>query len=59
MDSGYLVKGNLNNYLVVLSGLLDGVGRICEIISIDKEPEEIMKYYREAIGLLLQGIRTR
>ncbi|MHA6531219.1 TetR/AcrR family transcriptional regulator [Paenibacillus sp. BAC0078] len=59
MDSGYLIKGDLNNYLIVLSGLLDGVGRICEIISIDKEPEGIMKYYREAIGLLLQGIRAQ
>lgn len=59
MDSGYLIKGDLNNYLIVVVGLLDGVGRVCEIMSIDKGPEEIMKYYKEAIGLLLQGIRTR
>lgn len=59
MDSGYLIKGNLNNYVIVVSGLLEGVCRVSEIMASAKSPEDIMQYYREAIGMLLQGIRVR
>ncbi len=59
MDSGYLMNGNLNNYVIVVSGLLEGVGRVSEIIASAKAPEDIMQYYREAIRLLLQGMRAR
>ncbi|MNN96826.1 hypothetical protein D3C81_2158730 [compost metagenome] len=59
MDSGYLVKGDLDNYVIVVSGLLEGVARVSEIMAAAKAPEDIMQYYREAIGLLLQGIRAR
>jgi AcrR family transcriptional regulator len=59
MDSGFLVRGDLDKYVVILSGLLEGIGRVSEITALAKAPEDIMKYYREAIQLLLQGMRTR
>ncbi|AIQ67346.1 TetR/AcrR family transcriptional regulator [Paenibacillus graminis] len=59
MDTGYLIKGNLDNYVIIVSGLLEGVARVSEIMAAAKAPEDIMQYYREAIGLLLQGIRAR
>ncbi|WP_342438697.1 TetR/AcrR family transcriptional regulator [Paenibacillus sp. FSL L8-0436] len=58
MDTGYLVKGNLDNYVIIVSGLLEGISRVSEITVLAKAPEDIMEYYRDAIRLLLQGIRT-
>ncbi|KAI7260899.1 hypothetical protein KC345_g9949 [Hortaea werneckii] len=59
MDSGYLVTGNLDNYVIIVSGMLEGIGRVSEITALAKAPEDIKGYYREAIQLFLQGIRTR
>lgn len=59
MDSGYLVRGDLDNYVIVVSGLLEGIGRVSEIMTVVHAPNDIMKYYREAIALLLQGMRVR
>ncbi|WP_249897063.1 TetR/AcrR family transcriptional regulator [Paenibacillus sp. PK3_47] len=59
MDSGFLVQGDLEKYVVIVSGLLEGICRVSEITALAKAPEDIMKYYREAIHLLLQGMRTR
>ncbi|MBW4081535.1 TetR/AcrR family transcriptional regulator [Paenibacillus sp. S150] len=59
MGSGYLIRGDLDHYVIVVSGLLEGVSRVSEIMASAKSPEDIMQYYREAIGLLLQGIRAR
>lgn len=58
MDTGYLVKGNLDNYVIIVSGLLEGISRVSEITVLANTPEDIMEYYRDAIRLLLQGIRT-
>ena len=59
MDSGYLITGNLDNYVIIVSGMLEGIGRVSEITSIATSPEDISEYYRGAIELLLQGIRKR
>ncbi|MNU08569.1 hypothetical protein D3C72_2546690 [compost metagenome] len=58
MDTGFLAKGNLDNYVIIVSGLLEGIARVSEITVLAKAPEDIMGYYRDAIRLLLQGIRT-
>ncbi|WP_342424745.1 TetR/AcrR family transcriptional regulator [Paenibacillus sp. FSL E2-0178] len=59
MDSGYLIPGNLDNYVTIVSGMLEGIGRVSEITALAKGPEDIREYYRGAIQLLLQGLRTR
>lgn len=33
MDTGYLVRGDLDNYVIVVSGLLEGVARVSEIMA--------------------------
>ena len=59
MDSGYLVTGDLDSYVVIVSGMLEGISRVSEITTPAKGPEAIREYYREAVQLLLQGMRTR
>ena len=59
MDSGYLITGNLDNYVIIVSGMLEGISRVSEITALAKGPEDIREYYRGAIQLLLQGLRTR
>lgn len=58
MDSGYLRSGDLDNSVVTLSGLLEGISRVNEIAAIAKTREEIRAYYRAAVQMLLQGMRA-
>jgi AcrR family transcriptional regulator len=58
IETGYLVKGDLENYVIIVSGMLEGIGRVSEFSIHEKTQEDIKKYYREAVNLLLQGIRT-
>lgn len=44
--------------MIIVSGLLEGISRVSEITVLANAPEDIMEYYRDAIRLLLQGIRT-
>lgn len=59
IDSGYLIKGSLDNYVIIVSGLLEGITRVSELTAFAKTPEDMMACYREAISMLLQGIRAR
>lgn len=58
IDTNYLLAGDLENYVIIVNGMLEGIGRVAEISVHAKTPEDIMKYYREAVRLLLQGMRT-
>lgn len=58
IDSGYFIKGELEGYVIIVSGMLEGIGRVSEFSVQAKTAEDIKKYYREAVRLLLQGIRT-
>lgn len=58
IDSGYLRSGDLDNSVVTLSGLLEGISRVNEIAAIAKTREEIRAYYRAAVQMLLQGMRA-
>ena len=59
MDSGYLISGNLDNYVIIVSGMLEGISRVSEITALANGPEDIREYYRGAVQLLLQGLRNR
>lgn len=59
MDSGYLAAGNLDSYVIIVSGMLEGISRVSEITALAKGPDAIREYYRGAVQLLLQGMRTR
>ncbi len=58
MDSGYLLQGNLDHYVIIVSGLLEGVGRVSEMADLASTREDVKKYSQEAIRLLLQGMRS-
>ncbi|MNI76277.1 hypothetical protein D3C73_1324990 [compost metagenome] len=59
MDSGYLVQGELDHYVVVVSGMLEGIGRVAEIQLPADGQADVICYYRDGIRLLLQGMRAR
>ncbi|WP_151733052.1 TetR/AcrR family transcriptional regulator ['Paenibacillus yunnanensis' Narsing Rao et al. 2020] len=59
MDCGYLAPGNLDHYVIIVSGLLEGVGRVSEMADPSSSREDVKKYSQEAIRLLLQGMRIR
>jgi AcrR family transcriptional regulator len=58
IDTHYLVDDDPEDYVIILSALLEGVGKVSEIAKIPPELEDIKKYYRKSLRLLLQGIRT-
>ncbi|WP_052380479.1 TetR/AcrR family transcriptional regulator [Paenibacillus camerounensis] len=58
MDSGYLASGNLDHYVVIVCGMLEGIGRVREITAPSEGTAEVMKYYRDGVRLLLQGMRA-
>lgn len=57
IDTGYFIKGDLEDYVIIVSGMLEGIGRVSEFSIHEKTSEDIKKYYRGAVKLLLQGIR--
>jgi AcrR family transcriptional regulator len=58
MDAGYFIKGDLEDYVIIVSGMLEGIGRVSEYSIHEKTSDDIKKYYRESVRLLLQGIYT-
>jgi AcrR family transcriptional regulator len=58
MDTGYFIKGDLEDYVIIVNGMLEGIGRVSEYSTHEKTPDDIKKYYRESVRLLLQGIYT-
>ena len=58
IDTHYLVDDDPEDYVIILSALLEGVGKVSEIAKVPPELEDIKKYYRKSLRLLLQGIRT-
>ncbi|MEK3795670.1 TetR/AcrR family transcriptional regulator [Paenibacillus sp. FSL R7-0204] len=56
MESGYLIRGDLDNYVITLSAMLEGISRVHEITGRTDTPETIRAYYRAGIQILLQGI---
>lgn len=57
IDTGYFIKDDLEDYVIVVSGMLEGIGRVSEFSIHEKTSEDIKQHYRGAIRLLLQGIR--
>jgi AcrR family transcriptional regulator len=58
MDTGDFIKGDLEDYVIIVNGMLEGIGRVSEYSIHEKTSDDIRKYYREAVRLLLQGIYT-
>ncbi|MFE4710895.1 TetR/AcrR family transcriptional regulator [Paenibacillus sp. NPDC056722] len=58
INTHYLKADEPEDIVVILSGLLEGVGKVSEISRSPMGIEEIKEYYRKSLRLLLQGIRT-
>jgi AcrR family transcriptional regulator len=58
MDTGYFIKGDLEDYVIIVNGMLEGIGRVSEYSMHEKTSDDIKKYYRESVRLLLRGIYT-
>ncbi|KTD88488.1 TetR/AcrR family transcriptional regulator [Paenibacillus etheri] len=58
MDRGYFIKGDLEDYVIIVNGMLEGIGRVSEYSMHEKTSDDIKKYYRESVRLLLRGIYT-
>lgn len=41
IETGYLVKGDLENYVIIVSGMLEGIGRVSEFSIHEKTQEDI------------------
>ncbi|CAH1054614.1 TetR/AcrR family transcriptional regulator [Paenibacillus pseudetheri] len=58
MDTGNFIKGDLEDYVIIVNGMLEGIGRVSEYSMHEKTSDDIKKYYRESVRLLLRGIYT-
>lgn len=58
MDTGYFIKGDLEDCVIIVNGMLEGIGRVSEYSMSEKTSDDIKKYYRESVRLLLRGIYT-
>ncbi|ASA26116.1 hypothetical protein B9T62_00465 [Paenibacillus donghaensis] len=56
--AGYLLDGSLEDYVIIVCGLMEGVGKVSELSLLTKQPMDIQRYHREAIRLLLLGLRA-
>lgn len=59
MDTNYFIQGDLEDYVIIVSGMLEGIGRVSEFSVHAKTAEDIKKYYQKSVRLLLQGLCTR
>ncbi|WP_189032437.1 TetR/AcrR family transcriptional regulator [Paenibacillus albidus] len=58
LDTGYLKEGSIEDYLIIFSGLMEGIAKVSELMLHRATSEHISRYYREAMRLLLAGART-
>lgn len=58
MATGYFISVDLEEFVIILGGMLEGIGRVSEFSIHEKSPEDIQRFFRQAVKLLLQGIRT-
>lgn len=59
MEAGYFIQGDLEEYVIMVSGMLEGIGRVSEFLIYEKSSDDIKKYYQTSVRLLLQGICTK
>jgi len=58
MDSGELVRADLDRQVVLVSSMLEGLGKLYYMVDREREQEKVREYYREAVNLLLNGMRA-
>ena len=59
MEKGDFAGGELDRLVILVSSMLEGLGKIYYMLDRDKEQHKIREYYRDAVKLLLEGIRAK
>lgn len=59
MATGYFINVDLEDYVIILSGMFEGIGRVSEFTAPEKSLKDIQRYYKQAVKLLLEGIRSK
>ncbi len=58
MESGELVPADLDRQVILVSSMLEGLGKLYYMVDREREQEKVGEYYREAVNLLLNGMRA-
>jgi len=59
MERGDLEQGDLDRMVVLVSSMMEGLGKIYYMLDRDKEQDKVREYYRDAVRMLLEGIRAK
>ncbi|WP_040949860.1 TetR/AcrR family transcriptional regulator [Gorillibacterium massiliense] len=58
LDSGYFKEGEVEDYVLIISGMLEGLGKICEWSGLGDNISKVKAYYRKAVACFLDGVRA-
>lgn len=59
MEKGEILKGDVDEMVIIVSSMLEGLGKIYYMVDREKEQERVSRFYREAVRALLNGIRAK
>ncbi|MFC4303182.1 TetR/AcrR family transcriptional regulator [Cohnella boryungensis] len=59
MERGDFAGGDLDRLVVLVSSLMEGLSKIYYMDEREREQESVRAYYRDAVRLLLEGIRAK
>jgi len=59
MEKGELAQGDLDRLVVLVSSMMEGLGKLYYMPDLGKDHDKIRQYYRDAVILLLEGIRAK
>ncbi|GAA3412585.1 TetR/AcrR family transcriptional regulator [Paenibacillus hodogayensis] len=58
MERGELARGELDEKVIIISSMLEGLGKTYYMYDREKEQDTVKAIYRKAVHLLLDGIRA-
>ncbi|MFC4599869.1 TetR/AcrR family transcriptional regulator [Cohnella hongkongensis] len=59
MEKGELARGDLDRSVILVSSMLEGLGKLYYAPDLAKQQDKVREYYRDAVRLLLEGIRAK
>lgn len=59
MDKGVLARADLEEMVIIVSSMFEGLGKIYYSIDRQQEPDRVTRFYKQAVGVLLNGIRKK
>ncbi len=59
MEKGELAPGDLDRTVILVSSMMEGLGKLYYAPDLAKQQDKVREYYRDAVRLLLEGIRAK